>query len=203
MSNDYPTDRAWADTFETQVLSILKILLPYVVVLSVASIEADTKRATDFEIKLRDGTIAVRVRRMEECSERDLTIRSRRKDNIKTELAKIKEGHASRYFYAWADAQDIIIDREWMLVDLDKVRSMGLLEKPRKEIPNKDKEGKPDGTAFIYISYHELRKNGCILAFQGLEGIQRIQVKKSLIPSCAARFIVPPAQLPLFPEVRA
>jgi hypothetical protein len=199
MSNDYPTDRGWADTLESQVLNILKVLLSYVVVLSVASVEADTKRATDFEIKLRDGTIAVRVRRMKDCSKRDLTIRSRRKDNIKTELAKIKEGHASRYFYAWVDEQDTI--REWMLVDLDKVRSMGLLEKPRAEIPNKDKDGNPDGTAFIYIPFRELRNNDCILAYQGLEGKQKIQAKKSLASSYTVRFTVPSTQLPLFSEV--
>lgn len=161
-ARDYKQDREWADTYEDQVLRILTQLMPHLVMLYVASDEKDKKEATDFEVKMKGGSIAVRLRDMKECRWRDLTIRSRRigkvqtgKD-VKTELAKIKEGYGFRYFYGWVDENGIIA--EWILVDLDKVRSSGLLDKQRQEIPNTDRT-----TWFIAIKIWELRNAGCLI----------------------------------------
>jgi hypothetical protein len=143
-----------------QVKATLKKLLPHLVELSIAPIEMDTKCATDFTVRLTGGDIAVRLRRPE-CQFRDLTIRALRDKGVKTELAKIKEGYGSRYFYGWVDSQDKIA--EWILVDLNRLRKTSLLEKPL--IANKDKDGKSDGTYFIAISLRELCNAKCLIAY--------------------------------------
>ncbi|HYT43386.1 MAG TPA: hypothetical protein VEP90_13695, partial [Methylomirabilota bacterium] len=145
--SDYKYDRKWQDQYTQQIMSTLKPLTPHCVELSIAPVEEDNKHATDYVVTMGRGSIAVRLRRPF-YDQRDLTIRSRRDNGIKTiktELAKIKEGYAFRYFYGWTDKNII---PEWMLVDLDKLRQSGLLEKRWHEYPNKDKDGKPDGTYF-------------------------------------------------------
>ncbi len=157
----YKRDREWGDSFESQVLSIFHTLLPHLAVIAIASEEKDNKYATDFEVKLVGGTIAVRLRRSN-CGYRDLTIRARRDSGTKTELAKIKEGHAFRYFYGWTDDNNTI--SEWILVDLDKLRMTDLLD--RRLIPN------GDGTHFIAISVNELQDTSCLIASQLLKEVQ-------------------------------
>lgn len=159
----YQHDRRWGDSYAEQMKTILQPLMPYCVILEVAPIEEDNKRATDFIVKMKGGSIAARIRRPW-YEYRDLTIRSRRDNGTKTELAKIKEGHAFRYFYGWTDEKQMI--SEWMLIDLSRLRQSGLLERQWREYPNKDKDGKPDGTWFIAIPFHELEKAGCVLKSQ-------------------------------------
>lgn len=151
----YQHDRDYADSYTNQVLDILKYLVRHLVVLEVAPAEEDNKRATDFTVKMVGGAVAVRLRRPK-YAHRDLTIRARRDSGAKTELTKIREGHASRYFYGWLDASGIIA--EWILVDLDRTRATGILEKPRAFIPN------GDGTYFIAIPWQELADAGCLIA---------------------------------------
>lgn len=158
----YQRDREMADSYTDQVLSILKLLVRHLVVLTVAPAEEDNKHATDFTVKLVGGAVAVRLRRPD-CRFRDLTIRAQRDTGVKTELAKIKAGYASRYFYGWTDANRTIV--EWILVDLDQVRAAGLLEKKRGLIPN------GDGTHFISISIKELSESGCLIASKLLERV--------------------------------
>lgn len=136
------------------VETLLKRNAEYFISVSVATQEQDMKRATDFVVKIEGGDIAVRIRR-KYYKYRDLTIRS--KNGIyKTEIDKLKEGWARYYLYCW-ETDDSKID-EWMLVDMNMVRTMKLLE-GRQEKYNKD--GK---TAFICIPFHELNNNNCILA---------------------------------------
>jgi hypothetical protein len=159
----YRRDRNWGDSYSRQVMDILKPLTPYCVDLSIAPVVEDNKHATDYVVTMAGGSIAVRVRRPW-YEYRDLTIRSRRDNGQKTELAKIKEGHAFRYFYGWTTDKNTI--SEWMLVDLDKLRASGLLERNWNERPNKDKQGKSDGTWFIAIPFTVLEKAGCIIERQ-------------------------------------
>lgn len=161
----YQLDREWGDSYVSQVTRILTQLLPYLVEINTASIEMDTKCATDFTIKLKGGNVAVRLRRPK-YDFRDLTIRALRDSGSKTELAKIKEGHGFRYFYGWIDKNNRIA--EWILVDLDKVREMGLLDKKRPLIDNYD------GTYFIAISIAELEESDCLILSQ-----LNNQIKKS------------------------
>ena len=150
----YRDRREWADRYTAQVLAILNTLISHLAVLSIASDETDRKYATDLEVKLIGGTIAVRVRKP--CRFRDLTLRALLASGTKTELAKIKEGYAFRYFYAWTDARGNIA--EWMLLDLDKLRQSDVLNQPYPLRPN------GDGTSFIAIPLETLRRSGCVIA---------------------------------------
>ncbi len=173
----YKDRREWADTYVSKVLCILNTLIPHLAVLAIASDETDKKYATDLEVKLLGGTIAVRLRKPD-CQYRDLTIRALLDSGTTTELAKIKAGYAYRYFYGWVDDNGNIA--EWILVDLDKVREMGLLEKERRLIPN------GDGTFFISIPIRELRQSGCLLdswpQVSTAEGIERAKQRSYAAP---------------------
>jgi hypothetical protein len=160
MSNrPYAVDRRMSDEYIPQMKSILKVLLPYWVEITIAPVEQDNQYATDL---LVNGTIAARVRDTATCKyladpkKRDLTLRVHRDTAKKTELEKIIEGYASHYFYSWADKNHNII--EWIFVDLDKLRTSGLLDKERRWIPN------GDGTYFVAISKEELYEAKCIIA---------------------------------------
>lgn len=168
----YQQDRQWGDGYTEQVMGILKRLIVHCVVLSIAPTEEDNKHATDLTITLDGGFIAVRLRRPN-CTRRDLTIRSSRSSGAKTELAKIKEGFASRYFYGWTNTNHVI--NEWILVDLDKMRSSGLIFTPRKDIPN------GDGTFFVCFALNELSQAGCLIETQLLPNHRPTQTKN--IPS--------------------
>lgn len=165
----YQLDREWGDSYVSQVTRILMRLLPHLVELSTAPIEMDIKCATDFVVRLKGGNIAVRLRRPD-CQFRDLTIRALRDSGNKTELEKIKEGHGFRYFYGWIDKNNIIA--EWMLIDLDKVRDMGLLDIERPLIPNFD------GTYFVGIPLADLDEADCLLDYVLREPTFR-QLRKS------------------------
>ncbi len=163
----YEDRRAWADKNESQVLCILNTLLPHLAILSIATDETDKKYATDIEVKLVGGTIAVRLRKPD-CKYRELTLRT---SALKSELDKIKEGYAFRYFYGWVDENGVIA--EWILVDLDKLRSSGLLAMFRRPILN------GDGTHFIPFTIRELDDVGCIIARQLAE--RKVKLDVSLI----------------------
>jgi len=152
----YQDDRTWGDKLLPQVKEILEDNLHLLVEITTASDYMDTKKSTDMVINLKAGGIAVRTRRVN-CGFRDLTIRAKRDSGVKTELEKIIAGFCRWYFYGWTDNCGQIT--EWMLIDLDCVRSCGLLE-DRMLIHNKDNAG----THFIAIPRDELRKNNCIVA---------------------------------------
>lgn len=158
----YRSDREWADACTSQIVSILTPWMPYLAEIDIAPAEQDNKQATDYIISPKGSTIAARVRRPD-CRYRDLTIRSRRANGTETELAKLRKGYASRYFYAWTNDSFQII--AWMLIDLDKLRDAGLLEKPWRETANKDPRTKrPDGTYFISIPIEALYGAKCMIA---------------------------------------
>lgn len=154
--SEYQQDRGWSDSHESQVKNILAPLMIYLAEIVVASKNKDNKFATDFVVKLKGSDIAVRLRKHSEFPLVDMTIRSWRKNGSKTELAKLREGCATHYFYGKTDKNDIIT--QWFFVDLNKVRANGLLEKERETTINSDGE-----TAFIIITVEELEEAGCII----------------------------------------
>lgn len=169
----YQRDRQWESRYAEKVKAILKMLLRHLVKISIAPLEKDTKEATDFIIETEGLGTAVRLRRPG-CKHRDLTLRSDRSNGAKTELAKIIEGFASRYFYGWTDIHGEI--PEWILVDLDKMRASSLLTTSRKPIHNLD--GK---TSFISFSLKELNDAGCLLERQ----LSPETIRKSGLPNIA------------------
>ncbi len=156
----YQQDRAWEGSYQDQVLAILNTQMHHLVELAIASDYKDRKQATDFVVKMKGGDIAVRLRRPR-YEQRDWTIRARRDNGTKTELAKIREGYGSHYFYGWTDELHGIT--EWILIDLNKARASGLLTRDWVLIANKDLNGRPDGTYFIAIPASVLRDAGCLL----------------------------------------
>lgn len=151
----YQNDRYWSDTLIPQIKRILMPWLQYLASIEIAPSDQDNKEATDFVIGFQGSSIAARIRRPN-CKFRDLTIRSHRDNGVETELAKIRKGYASRYFYAWTDEMFTIT--EWILVDLDKARDAGLFDMGWAETPNRD------GTWFISIPIKALRDAKCLIA---------------------------------------
>jgi len=135
-----------------QVFDVIRANIGSIVSIDIADDNLDMKQATDVVVNITAGSVAVRVR-TERCKYRDWTVRSRSLYGGETELSKLKKGFANWYLYAWSTAGVL---SEWMLIDLDKVRSGGILDRPWSEIPN------GDGTKFISIPRHVL--GNCIVA---------------------------------------
>lgn len=146
----YRQDRAWSDRYLGQIVEILRENAGALLSIQVAPESDDRKHATDLVVTVKGGDVAVRVRRGN-CKYRDLTLRAMRDSHVPTELQKIKDGYARWYLYGWIKHDEL---DEWMLIDLDKLRSSGLLEQQRI-ISNYD------GTHFIALSRVALRD--CII----------------------------------------
>ncbi len=153
--SSYQVNRAFSDYYLPQVVEILKRNAVHIVTISVAPEEQDKRQATDMVIEVTGGRVAVRVRRAQ-YKFRDLTIRSHSFGGRKTELEKLREGYGDWYLYCWASDDGNI--GEWILVDINKMRSSGILAAQRKQIPN------GDGTFFVTISPKELCDGDCIVA---------------------------------------
>lgn len=153
----YEIDRQWSDERLSQVAQILKDNAMHIVKIEIAPEERDTREATDLIIEVTGGSVAVRIRRSN-TRFRDLTIRSRRPSGVPTELYKIRKGFGDWYLYGWTDNGYI---SEWILIDLNQMRSTELLEKVRREIPNVDRS-----SWFIAIPISELLASDCLISFR-------------------------------------
>lgn len=151
----YRVDRQWADSYAEQVKAILTAQAIHFVRFEFAPEEADRKQATDFVVRVEGGDIAVRVRSTRRDF-RDMTIRTRRANGVRTELEKLRAGFARWYLYCWCAPDGPIGD--WVLVDMDVMRSRGLLDRRRKEYTADGGE-----TSFVGIPVDELRRAGCVV----------------------------------------
>lgn len=138
-----------------QVEGIIRYNIGRLVDIRLAPYADDAKKATDLVISIDSGTVALRVRDAG-CPFRDFTIRSSVPSGKQTELHKLREGYGRWYLYCWRTRSGVI--RDWILVDMDKMRASGLLYRERQDIKN------PDGTCFRVFTIDELRKNDCIVA---------------------------------------
>lgn len=118
--------------------------------------EQDTKQATDFIIVAKKKTIAARVRR-NNCTYRDLTIRTRSRYGYRTEIDKLLDGWGDLYFYGWEGKDNKIND--YILVDIQKMRESGFLA----SISNRPHISNGDGTQFANISIMELKQYDCLI----------------------------------------
>lgn len=153
MAREFNTNWDWQLQHIAQIKQILKSQAAHIVKVEVASPEADMKRATDLEIHITGGCVAVRIRR--DIPYRDLTIRAKN-GNSKTEIHKLREGYADWYLYAWTTNNKV---SEWVLVDLSVMRTKGLFDESRPVIMNKD-----GYTGFIIYTLKELNNCGAIVA---------------------------------------
>ena len=142
-----------------QVREILRKNSMHIVSVSVATPNQDMKQSTDLVISIESGSIAVRIRRPGQRF-RDLTIRSYA-NGSKTEIDKLRKGFGDWYLYAWENKYGELA--EWMLVDINKMRKSGLLDKERKTTMNPDRR-----TGFIAYAIKELDGVGAIKARRGI-----------------------------------
>lgn len=155
----YQTDRHWSDQFIPEIVNILENNAKYLLKIRVSSEDKDKTEATDLQLKVDSGDIAVRVLR--EKKYETLTIRAYRSSGAKTELQKIKEGYCRWYFFGWCKDDKL---SEWIIIDLDKLRESGLLDE-YKTIMNKD-----GTTGFIAIPLRDLIFKDCLIAFDTAKG---------------------------------
>lgn len=150
----FETDKSWTDERQDEVCAIVKKHLDRIISVRVASPDEDTKQATDLVIEVVSGSIAARVRRHTDF--RDWTIRSHRRSGVTTELQKLRAGFARWYLYAWTVATGNI--KDYVLIDLDRVRAIGLLDEAWIE-----QSADCGNTHFISVSVTELRKEKCLV----------------------------------------
>ena len=136
-----------------QIKTIIKSQAMHIIKVEISTPENDMKYATDLEIQITGGSVAVRIRR--DIQWRDITIRAKN-GNSKTEIHKLREGYADWYLYAWTMENKIV---EWVLLDINIMRINKLFDETRPIIMNKD-----GYTGFITYSLPELNKIGAIVA---------------------------------------
>lgn len=151
----YEVQRKLSDKYLDSFKDILKRNSMNFLSMEISSEEKDTQEATDMVVKIDGGDVALRVREPS-CIYRDLTIRTRSKNGGKTEIHKLHEGFGDWYLYGWGDGRETV--KEYILVDLNRVRKFELFRVPRRENYNHD------GTKFISIPIGELQMCGCLVS---------------------------------------
>ncbi|KKK98229.1 hypothetical protein LCGC14_2644840 [marine sediment metagenome] len=134
---DYQVDRLWSDAHIEQVKTLVG---PYL--LEVSPFKVDTEQAADLLIlQNKSIKVACRLRRpgFAERWGRQFTIRLRRTNQTKTELAKIIDGWADWLFYGHVNDEGYI--HLWWLLSLDVFRAALIRDGDRircEQKPNKD-----------------------------------------------------------------
>ncbi len=152
-NSEFDANWNWQSSFIEDVKTILKSQAMHIIDIQVATPEEDMKQATDLKIKITAGDVAVRIRR--NIPWRELTIRAK-SGNSKTEIHKLREGYGDWYLYLWTEENKI---KEWILVDINKMRKEGLLQEQRPIQMNKD-----GYTGFVKYTIDELEHSDCIVA---------------------------------------
>lgn len=156
MPEGYKENRAFADNWNPALSQIITENIATIATVKAAAHVADKRTCTDFVVTTSSGnTIAARIRRPDVSAKfRDFTLRAKA-GGARTELEKIRDGYGDWFIYAWTGDRGAVID--WMLVDLNKMRSSGLLATDRKVIDNTDGE-----TGFVAFKRSELRAADCL-----------------------------------------
>ena len=114
----WQADKRWSDKYLTQIKRILGEYL-----ISEPPIEEDAQRNTDLMVLRLDAVrVGCRVRKDEDCKGYygEFTIRTKRPNGTKTELAKIIEGWGDYFFYGFG-AENGNLTR-WTLADMNVFR---------------------------------------------------------------------------------
>lgn len=148
--------------FQHQYLSsITGILRQYahlMVNVRLATPDEDTKQSTDMVIEMDNkATIAVRIRRSSSRF-RDFTIRAQAKHGGKTELAKLREGWADWYIYAWENDSHAI--NEFVLINLPQLRKANGLS----DYHLSPFKSNGDGTGFRSLTIQQLKRFNALIA---------------------------------------
>lgn len=151
----YLRDSLWATRFDEQLIAIIKEQASHIIQVRRATEKEDNSCEADLVLETSSGKILCRTRSAK-YYRRDLTIRCERPTGTVTELQKIESGAGRWYLYAWTNDNRIT---EWMLIDLDRLRQSGLIERWRRNIFSN-----PDKTKFIAIPRSEIHKAGAIVS---------------------------------------
>jgi hypothetical protein len=155
----YQADREWSDGLLPALRHIVGPLL-----VEPSTLVQDREQAADLTVfTARSLTIACRVRRpgYSDSYPWDFTIRARRNNGVKTELAKIVDGWGDWFLYGHADQDGFNLAR-WMVLDLNVfrsalIRSTKIRERP--EIRNPDRS-----TTFVAYDVREFPQDIVIAA---------------------------------------
>jgi hypothetical protein len=147
-------DFVWSDHYVPAIQRIIGSRVGSSLV-EVASFDIDSKEATDFVVRDRNLRIVARVRSKERyfgAFRHQFTVRSDRDSGVKTELAKIREGHGDWFFYGWGESDNSVVD--WCLVDLDVFRGVINCQESREALKvagGCGKQSNGDGTHFAWF----------------------------------------------------
>jgi|TARA_R110002110_G_scaffold324688_1_gene536697 hypothetical protein len=119
--------------------------------------EEDTKLSFDMVCNI-DILISIRIRKNKFKVYNDLTIRSRSKNNGKTEIDKIMDNKSQIYFYAYMNEEENLLEKI-RIVDVATIKKLTIKEKYQKRKNN-------DGTEFNTYLFSEIKKeNGDIYQY--------------------------------------
>tara|TARA_B110000259_G_scaffold182221_1_gene225488 strand:+ start:1262 stop:1741 length:480 start_codon:yes stop_codon:yes gene_type:complete len=119
--------------------------------------EEDTKLSFDMVCNI-DILISIRIRKNKFKVYNDLTIRSRSKNNGKTEIDKIMDNKSQIYFYAYMNEKENSLEKI-RIVDVETIKKLTIKEKYQKRKNN-------DGTEFNTYLFSEIKKeNGNIYQY--------------------------------------
>jgi hypothetical protein len=152
----FAEQKSWSDGHIDEVNRVVRKVVGKIIDIIPADPERDRKEGIDYDIKVKAGTIACRIRRAQ-YPHRDLTMTSRRISGAKAETDKILSGSVSWYLYAWAAQRRF---QEWMFLDLQILRVRGLIQAAIRE-GNENRDAY--GNSFIYIPFGRLLNEGVVL----------------------------------------
>jgi|TARA_R110001592_G_scaffold244765_1_gene506155 hypothetical protein len=119
--------------------------------------EEDTKLSFDMVCNI-DILISIRIRKNKFKVYNDLTIRSKSKNNGKTEIDKIMDNKSQIYFYAYMNEEENLLEKI-RIVDVATIKKLTIKEKYQKRKNN-------DGTEFNTYLFSEIKKeNGDIYQY--------------------------------------
>ena len=148
-------------TWQQQYIpAVVQTVAPFLIHVSTPAV--DRQEAGDLMLSFpRNGTIAVRLRTPEAAKfAGDITLRSRTRNNMPSEVTKIVEGKADFYFYGHVNEQEEIW--HWYFLDCNKMRAE-FIRRPdilRKAFGRQIQN--PDGTQFIAINVERDLKRAVI-----------------------------------------
>ena len=161
ISTETIRDWAWADGHLGEITRCLRSVAGEILNIHQATDKQDLYEATDYVVVIGGGgLVAVRVRDANKPW-RDFTIRASRPSGVITELEKLRTGYGRWYLYAWARGG---VFEEWLLVDLDVLRSSGLLDRP-------ERRRNRDGTQFLPLDIPAITTAGALIHYErGYDG---------------------------------
>lgn len=131
-----------------------------------STLKEDREQGFDAVLSFPDVKIPIRIRQNKYLQYMDLTIRSKSKYNLKTEIHKIKEGFGDFYFYAWSDETPMKKENNkivsYMILDLNVFRNTIIDRPTQTDKPN------GDGTCFNCYNRLLLLDNKVIRIFEHL-----------------------------------